>query len=206
MFETTLLVTFFFLLFQTLRHRPLYWQYTYVTSNNPESREMPNYGQRVLLHVVADSRTERGGTAKRLKIKAQFLVDGHTDESLTFVDDEVRIPHFDDCQYAHEEDRVGMIAMGCIVTIIFLCLLGLGGLWLFKPRKGRDEDQVDLVNNMERPQHTLQTCSTAPEESSVHYVVPRPENRENEDELSVYISTSTGLKKLQRKNSQNSNG
>ena len=70
---------------------------------------MPGYGQRVLLHVVADTRIERGGIAKRLKIKAQFLLDGHTDQSLTFIDDEVRIPHFDDCQYAREETKVGNI-------------------------------------------------------------------------------------------------
>ena len=110
-----------------MRHRPLYWHYTYVTTNHPESREMPGYGQRVILHVDADTRTERGGTARRLKIKAQFLLDGHTDQSLTFIDDEVRIPHFDDCQYANEEHQVGNIAVGTIVTIIILCIFGLIG-------------------------------------------------------------------------------
>ena len=88
---------------------------------------MPGYGQRVILHVDADTRTERGGTARRLKIKAQFLLDGHTDQSLTFIDDEVRIPHFDDCQYANEEHQVGNIAVGTIVTIIILCIFGLIG-------------------------------------------------------------------------------
>ena len=88
---------------------------------------MPGYGQRVILHVDAETRTERGGTARRLKIKAQFLLDGHTDQSLTFIDDEVRIPHFDDCQYANEEHQVGNIAVGTIVTIIILCIIGLIG-------------------------------------------------------------------------------
>ena len=78
----------------------------------------------------------RGGTAKRLKLKAQFLIDGHTDQSLTFVDDEVRLPHFDDCEFARKEDQVGNIALGCIVTIIVLCVIGLVGLWFFRPRKG----------------------------------------------------------------------
>ena len=96
---------------------------------------MPGYGQRVLLHVVADTRTDLG-TAKRLKLKAQFLIDGVTDDSLTFVDDEVRIPHFNDCQFARKEDQVGNIALGCIVTIIVLCVIGLVGLWFFRPRKG----------------------------------------------------------------------
>ena len=67
---------------------------------------MPGYGQRVLLHVVAKTRIERGGRARRLKLKAQFLIDGATDDTLTFIDDEVRIPHFEDCQYAMEEDQV----------------------------------------------------------------------------------------------------
>ena len=156
---------------------------------------MPGYGQRVLLHVVASSRTERGGTAQRLKLKAQFLIDGVTDESLTFIDDEVRIPHFDECKYAQEEDQVGKIALGCIITVIVLCVFGLFGLWLFRPRKG-EEDEIDLVNNMERP-HTLHN-----EDLNVHYVVPRP--NEATEELSVYISTPNGLKKLERKSSQNS--
>ena len=69
-----------------MRHRPLYWHYTYVTTNHPESREMPGYGQRVLLHVVAETRLERGGRAKRLKLKALFLIDGATDDTLTSID------------------------------------------------------------------------------------------------------------------------
>ncbi len=166
---------------------------------------MPGYGQRVLLHVVADSRTDRGGTAKRLKLKAQFLIDGHTDESMTFVDDEVRIPHFNDCQFALKEDQVGSIALACIITIIVLCVIGLLGLWLFRPKKGAD-DQVDLVNNMERPHMSSPPAYDADKDLNVHYVVPRPTQASNEanEELSVYISTPNGLKKLERKTSGNS--
>ena len=107
-------------------------------------REMPGYGQRVQLHVDANTRNERGeninessvisklrfvyiffclftylgGIGKRLKIKAQFLINGQTDDSLTFIDDDVRIPHFDDCEYAREENNIGKIALGCIITVI----------------------------------------------------------------------------------------
>ena len=162
---------------------------------------MPGYGQRVLLHVVAETRIERGGRAKRLKLKAQFLIDGATDDNLTFIDDEVRIPHFEDCQYVSKEEQVGNIALGCIVTVIVLCILGLAGLWYFRPKKA-DDDQVDLVNNMERPH--MSPHNRASEDLNVHYVVPRPENPTHE-ELSVYISTSNGLQKLERKASQNSN-
>ena len=59
-----------------------------------------------------------GGIGKRLKIKAQFLINGQTDDSLTFIDDDVRIPHFDDCEYAREENKIGKIALGCIITVI----------------------------------------------------------------------------------------
>ena len=59
-----------------------------------------------------------GGIGKRLKIKAQFLINGQTDDSLTFIDDDVRIPHFDDCEYAREENNIGKIALGCIITVI----------------------------------------------------------------------------------------
>ena len=39
------------------------------------------------------------------------------------------------------------------------------------------------------------------EEMNVHYVVPRPETQGTTEELSVYISTPNGLKKLERKHS-----
>jgi len=52
----------------TLRHRPLYWHYTYVTSNHPEMREMPGYGQtqRVQLHVDANTHNERGDCKQKI--------------------------------------------------------------------------------------------------------------------------------------------
>jgi len=42
------------------------------------------------------------------------------------------------------------------------------------------------------------------EEMNVHYVVPRPETQGTTEELSVYISTPNGLKKLERKHSDRS--
>ena len=77
------------------------------------------------------------------------------------------------------------------------------GLWYVRPKKN-SEDEVDLVHNMEIPQ---QTTAIPPrisnnEEMNVHYVVPRPETTQGtQEELSVYISTPNGLKKLERKNS-----
>ena len=59
-----------------------------------------------------------GGIGKRLQIKAQFSINGQTDDSLTFVDDNVRIPHFEDCEYVREENNIGKIALGCIITVI----------------------------------------------------------------------------------------
>ena len=53
---------------------------------------------------------------------------------------------------------------------------------------------------MEIPQNTTPRNITNNEEMNVHYVVPRPETQGTE-ELSVYISTPNGLKKLERKNS-----
>ena len=48
--------------------------------------------------------------------------------------------------------------------------------------------------------------SNVSEDLNVHYVVPRPDDTKerNTEELSVYISTPNGLKKLERKSSQNS--
>ncbi len=65
-----------------------------------------------MLHVSAQTRTEIGGHSKRIQIKAQFLVDGQTNDKLTFIDDNVRIPHFEDCRFAKEDNQVGSIAIG----------------------------------------------------------------------------------------------
>ena len=78
-----------------------------------------------MLHIVADSKpmstdsvVNTGGQMQQrppltVSVKAQFLVDGNTSESLKFLDeDSVRVPHFQDCAYQAEEDQVGKIAMG----------------------------------------------------------------------------------------------
>ena len=54
---------------------------------------------------------------------------------------------------------------------------------------------------MEIPQHTTPRNVPNNEEMNVHYVVPRPETQCTTEELSVYISTPNGLKKLERKHS-----
>ena len=89
-----------------------------------------------------------------------------------------------------------------------LCVIGLLGLWYFRPQR-KDEDEVNLVHNMEIPHNTTAPSSTTRssshisnnEEMNVHYVVPRPETQGTTEELSVYISTPNGLKKLERKHS-----
>ena len=75
---------------------------------------------------------------------------------------------------------------------------------IFKNQIGAD-DEIDLVNNMERPHMSAQRSNVS-EDLNVHYVVPRPDDTKerNSEELSVYISTPNGLKKLERKSSQNS--
>ena len=82
-------------------------------------------------------------------------------------------------------------------------IFNISGLWYVRPKKN-SEDEVDLVHNMEIPQQTTAIPSRISnnEEMNVHYVVPRPETTQGtQEELSVYISTPNGLKKLERKNS-----
>ena len=91
-----------------------------MTANQPESQEIPGSDRRIMLHIVAEStdKDHHGGNMgsrppATVSVKAQFLVDGNTSESLKFLDeDSIRIPHFDDCAYQAEEDQVGKIAMG----------------------------------------------------------------------------------------------
>jgi hypothetical protein len=63
------------------------------------------------LHLIS------GHASKKLSLKAQFLVDGQTNDGLTFVDETIRIPHFEDCLYAHEGEAVGKITLGENVII-----------------------------------------------------------------------------------------
>ena len=102
------------------------WQYTYVVSSQPESLEIPGSDHRLLLHVLAevkegskdhvpgnDDDDDEAGLVKgvRIPIKAQFLLDGRSTDELRFVEEEVRILHFDDCAYAtvDENERAQII-------------------------------------------------------------------------------------------------
>ena len=177
-------------------------------------------------------------------MKAQFLLDGHAgSDSLTFLDETVRIAHFEDCaRRAEGAGRVESIAIGeeenreaasqisitlsadlsaAILTIIFLCFVGLLGLWIAHrslsgsrgSRAGPDDEQ-DLVANMERtskssnqppPPPPSQPPATAADDGfKVHYVVPaRPEDAPREEDgggfKEIYLSTpNSGLQRVQR--------
>ena len=58
-------------------------------------------------------RDDEAGLVKgvRIPIKAQFLLDGRSTDELRFVEEEVRILHFDDCAYAtvDENERAQII-------------------------------------------------------------------------------------------------
>ena len=61
----------------------------------------------------------------KVSVKAQFLLDGHVGaESLTFLDETVRIAHFEDCALRAEgTGRVESIAIGeRISTVKMSCL------------------------------------------------------------------------------------
>ena len=172
------------------------------------------------------------------------MLDGHAgSDSLTFLDETVRIAHFEDCaRRAEGAGRVESIAIGeeenreaasqisitlsadlsaAILTIIFLCFVGLLGLWIAHrslsssrgSRAGPDDEQ-DLVANMERtskssnqpPSQQPQPPATAADDGfKVHYVVPgRPEDAQREEDggggfKEIYLSTpNSGLQRVQR--------
>ena len=85
---------------------------------------LPGFGRRVSLHLLAStsikSDQHSGLASKKLSLKAQFLVDGQTNDGLSFVDETIRIPHFEDCLYAHEGEAVGKIALGIFLCSIFV--------------------------------------------------------------------------------------
>ena len=83
-----------------------------MTTNQPESLEIPGSNRRISLHIVAESGQKRENGEVRIPIKAQFLVDGRTNPGLSFLDETVRVPHFQDCDFKMEDDKVGNIAMG----------------------------------------------------------------------------------------------
>ena len=112
------------------------------------------------------------------------------------MDETVRINQFHDCSIKAEEDVVGRIAMAAIIAIIVLCLIGLFGLGFYQraTRAPRD-DQENLVTSMENNTSRSEPVSA----DNVHYVVPKKEDEV--DEPKVYVSTSNGLKKVERKDS-----
>ncbi len=87
------------------------WKYTYVTSNQPESLEIPGSDRRIMLHICAQTERKPGANVV-VPVKAHFLLDGQSTEDMTFLDDTVRIAHFEDCAFAAEQRTVGKVAMG----------------------------------------------------------------------------------------------
>jgi hypothetical protein len=69
-----------------------------------------------LLHLLAHTASKpdfhSGVISKKLSLKAQFLVDGQTNEGLKFIDETIRIPHFEDCLYTKNEQAVSRIIIG----------------------------------------------------------------------------------------------
>lgn len=140
---------------QSSEEPPIRWKYTYVTSNQPESLEIPGSDRRILLHLSArvnrKERTKgRPTEVVEVPVKAQFLVDGQTTTAMTLVDETVRVTHFDDCVYLAEERAAGRIALGAILGVTALCLAGMALLcFLHRRRARRPDDEVTLVSNME---------------------------------------------------------
>ncbi len=69
---------------------------------------------------------------------------------MTLLDETVKVAHFDDCAYLAEEQVAGRIAMGAILAVTGLSLLGLALLCAYHRRRARgSDDEVDLVSHME---------------------------------------------------------
>ena len=126
------------------------WKYTFVTTNQPESREIPGfytsnnrdtrvYDKRVLFHMTAEDKNyslrEIKAKAKNqsnvidystyhdnyyrqstyIHVKAQFLLDGQTDNRLTFLDDDsglVHISNFSGCVGRNYDTEINYIVIG----------------------------------------------------------------------------------------------
>jgi len=156
---------------------PISWRHTYVTSNQPENLEIPGSDRRVLLHISArvekrGDEDTRGDHVKLVrhqdetlvKVQAQFLVDGYTTKSMRFLDQTVRVAHFDDCRYLDEEMLMGKITAGSVFGLVGLCVV-ISAVLLIQQRKKmraisvrRRDDEVDLVPNMERGQSSTNVC------------------------------------------------
>ena len=139
---------------------------------------------RVLLHLLANTtypmggpdtarskRSEGGETfghpegpplpprPRSIEIAAQFSVDGQTDSSLAFLDDQrVLIAHFDDCAAARNfQNEVNWIALATIVVVALLGCSSLVGLCLYRQHRRANEDQLDLVDHMSPQPYNLTT-------------------------------------------------
>ena len=126
------------------------WKYTFVTTNQPESREIPGfytsdtrdtrvYDKRVLFHMTAEDKNYNQKVSKSSKnnhshsidyssyhenynrestyihVKAQFLLDGQTDDQLTFLDDNsglVHISNFSGCVGRTYDTEINYIVIG----------------------------------------------------------------------------------------------
>jgi len=70
----------------------------------------------LLASTISKPDYHSGVISKKLSLKAQFLVDGQTNDGFKFIDETVRIPHFEDCIYTKNEQAVSKIVIG--ITIV----------------------------------------------------------------------------------------
>jgi len=150
------------------------WRYTYVTTNQPESREIT---ERVTLAMMCATPAQNV-----IRVHAQFLVDGADGDQLKFVDQEVRLPDSQaNCVLPSSSSGPGYIAYTIIAVAAAGLLAVLVALSVLRARRAQAQDQDRLVNNMEK-------CVV--DSTVVQYVVPGPETAD----IRLYVSTSDGLK------------
>lgn len=102
--------------------------------------------------------------------------------------------------------------LGCIITIIILCSIGVAALCYHHKHVRHPDDEVDLVGNMdpETPQLAAPNPNNAPkpaleENTDVQFVIPKqPLMKRESHELTVFVSTTDGLKTVERKPSSSS--
>uniref|UniRef100_A0A0K2TCM2 Uncharacterized protein n=1 Tax=Lepeophtheirus salmonis TaxID=72036 RepID=A0A0K2TCM2_LEPSM len=188
------------------RNEPLYWEHTYVTTNHEESREIPGFDKRIFFCLHAEEKKEDIFKGPTIELVAYFRMDEEKSESIDLIRDNVTIFNSDECLYAGEDNHITKIAITMSVIVIILFLSCVSACVFHKHRKlkqqrMKDEDRQNLVKNMV-PQSKSRFKSKKIKRSAssgtenIKYVVPKDKSTDELHELQIYVSTTTGLEKI----------
>uniref|UniRef100_T1INB8 Integrin alpha-2 domain-containing protein n=1 Tax=Strigamia maritima TaxID=126957 RepID=T1INB8_STRMM len=117
------------------------WDYTFISTNPPQSEAISGFTVPVLLSVDLEKKREQ------IVVKANFHVNEFKDVPL--LNNKIQIKSFADCAFGFSPKNTGHIIIGVVLTLLLFAVSGSIICWICYRRKKTGAELVALVDDME---------------------------------------------------------